>query len=145
MLAAFRQPIPTPLNSIFREDDGGFADSLDMYVWINAEGFHCLSEDQDLPACGPCFLGSCTLIRGTVFRKVLSTLFRAVPSPSEIEVKISEMRFDYTRGMAISRIILGQAPEKSALYLNKRPFAIFPLFEKIGFITIRHRLWNAGA
>ncbi len=33
----------------------------------------------------------------------------AVP-PSQIEVKIGEMQFEYTRGMAISPIIMRQAP-----------------------------------
>ncbi len=46
----------------------------------------------------------------TVFRRVLSPLSRAVLSPSEIEVKISEIQFDYTRGIAISPITMCQAP-----------------------------------
>ncbi len=37
-------------------------------------------------------------------------LFRAVLSPSQIEVKISEMQFDYTRGIEISPITMRQAP-----------------------------------
>ncbi len=56
-LVTFRRPIPIPLNSIFREADSGFADSLDMYAWINAEVLHYLSADQDFPACGPRVFG----------------------------------------------------------------------------------------